>query len=426
MNLLSLPDIVAMVLLMGVLDWLRRKHRDASVDLWMLGLTFILLEAVAVAVLRGSPALSRISHALALDAYVLAAVTFGWAAREDLFPGPARLPLFVPPAVPLFVVTTMYGFDFYVSRIYFIIGAVSLVLGVVYIVLFLRGGRILKGRLLGIHLILWTPMTWMAAQSEFRLLVYWGLACMYVLVAVAFRGRIRRGGIGGLVIVAGFIVWALCFLTHPFVRNLPFYNDLNQQLWTMQKFVVIIGMLLVLLEDQTRRLQTEAMHDPLTGLPNRRLFDDRLVQGLSRAQRTGLRAAVFAVDLDNFKQINDTYGHRTGDLVLTRVGQILKSKIRSSDTLARCGGDEFNVIVNDLTRPADCDRIAEALRAAVATVELANGALFSLSASVGYAIYPDDASAATELCELADIRMYKDKRTSPTAVTARNILSIPS
>src|ERR1700735_5596421 len=102
MNLLSLPDIVAMVLLMGVLDWVRRKHRDASVDLWMLGLTFILLATVSVAVLRGPPTLSRISHARALDAYVLAAVTFGWAAREDLFPGPVRLPLFLPAAIPLF------------------------------------------------------------------------------------------------------------------------------------------------------------------------------------------------------------------------------------------------------------------------------------------------------------------------------------
>jgi diguanylate cyclase (GGDEF)-like protein len=320
----------------------------------------------------------------------------------------------------------MYGFDIFVSRAYLILGAASLVLGVLYIVLFLTGGRIFKARLLGIHIILWTPIAWMAAQSEFRLLVYWGLACMYVLVAVSFRRRIRRGGIGGLVIVTGFIVWALCFLTHPFVRNLPFYNDLTEQLWTMQKFVVIIGMLLLLLEDQTRRLQDEAMHDPLTGLPNRRLFDDRLVQALSRARRTGLSAAVFALDLDNFKQINDTHGHRSGDLVLIRAGQVLKSKIRSSDTIARCGGDEFNVIVNDLTRPSDCERIAEALRAAVAAVELPIGARFPLRGSVGYAVFPDDVAEPGELCELADIRMYKDKRTCPPELSAKTVFSIQS
>ena len=423
MNLLSLPDIVAMLLLMGVLDWLRRKHRSASVDLWMLGLTFVLLERVAVAVLHGTPEVSRISHALALDSYVLAAVTFGWAARDDVIPGPVRLPLFLPSAVPLFVMTTLYGFDIFVSRAYLVLGVASLILGILYILLFLQGGPIFKARVLGIHLILWSPLIWMAKQSEFRLLIYWGLACMYMLVAVSFRRRIRRDGIGGLVIVTGFVVWALCFLTHPFVRDLPFYNDLNQQLWTMQKFLVIIGMLLVLLENQSRRLESEAMHDALTGLPNRRLFDDRLVQALSRARRSGLSAAVFVVDLNNFKHVNDTHGHHAGDLVLIRAGQVLKSKIRSSDTVARCGGDEFNVIVTDLTRPSDCERIAETLRTAITAVELSSGARFSLDASVGYAVFPADAADATELCELADIRMYKDKRTTVARSTPRIALS---
>jgi diguanylate cyclase (GGDEF)-like protein len=426
MNLLSLPDIAAMLVLMGVLDWLRRKHRDASVDLWMLGLTFILVEAIAVAVLRGDPALSRVAHALALDSYVLAAVTFGWAARQDMFPGPVELPLLFAPAVSILVLTTLYGFSIQAGRAYVWITAISLVLGTVYILFAERGPVAFKSRLLAIHVTLWTPLTWMAVNGLLRHLVYWGLACLYLLVAASFRRRVRRDGLGGVIIVAGFVIWAVCFLVHPYVRDLPALNDLNEQLWTMQKFLVIIGMLLVLLEDQTRRLETEAMRDPLTGLPNRRLFDDRLVQSLSRARRTGLSAAVFAIDLDNFKQINDTHGHRTGDLVLIRVGNVLKSKIRGADTLARCGGDEFNVIVNDLNRASDCERIAESLRGALSSVELPNGARFPLSASVGYAVFPDDVTDASELCELADVRMYKDKRTSPTAVLARTILSVSS
>jgi diguanylate cyclase (GGDEF)-like protein len=418
MNLLSLPDIAGMVILMGVLDWLRRKYRDSSVDLWMLGLLFILLEAVAVAVLKNSPSLSRVSHAMALDAYVLAGVTFGWAARQDMIPGQWHLPLFLLPAVPLFALTTIYGWDVKTRPAYLTIVALSLVVGAIYAARFIRGTWRFRGKLLAIHAAIWAPMIWMAATGQLRLLVYWGLTCLYLLVALSFRNRVQRGRIGGLVIVAGFIVWALCFLAHPFVRNVPFYYDLDEQLWTMQKFFVIIGMLLVLLEEQTRRLEEDAMHDPLTGLPNRRLFDDRLLQALSRARRTGLSAAVFVIDLDNFKIINDTHGHRTGDLVLARAGQVLKAKIRSSDTLARCGGDEFSVIVNDLTRPGDCERIAEALRAAVASVDLPAGAKTPLSGSVGYALYPDDVSEAVELCELADVRMYKDKRTNRAAVAS--------
>jgi diguanylate cyclase (GGDEF)-like protein len=259
----------------------------------------------------------------------------------------------------------------------------------------------------------------MALRAQYRLLIYWGLAFLYLLVALSFRKRVRRENVGGLVIVAGFVVWALCFLAHPFVRDLPVYNDLNEQIWTMQKFFVVIGMLLVLLEDQTHLLSEEALQDPLTALPNRRLFDDRLVQALSRVRRTGLTAAVFVIDLDNFKQINDSFGHRTGDLVLVQASQMLKSNIRSTDTVARCGGDEFNVIVNDLTRPEDCERIAAALRAALASVDLPGEPSVPLSASIGFAIFPDDVTDPMELCELADVRMYKEKRTKAAGAALR-------
>ena len=412
MNFLLLPDIAAMIILMGVLDRLRRKHRDSGVNLWMLGMTFILIEAIAVAFLQGSPALSNAAHALALDAYLLAAVTFGWAAREDMFPGLGLMatPLFLPPALPLLALTTIYGLNVQSPKPYVYIATTSLVLGVLYVLLFITKSRPFRLRLAVVHLILWGPMTWMAYAGQLRLLIYWGLGCLYLMVAFSFRRRIRREDIGGLVIVIGFIVWAFCFFAHPFVRAIPFYNNLVEQVWTMQKFLVIIGMLLVLLEDQTRRLTAEALHDPLTGLPNRRLFEDRLAQAMSRAHRTGRIAALFVIDLDNFKQINDTHGHRTGDLVLTLASNTLKSKIRAMDTLARCGGDEFNVIVNDLTRPEDCERIAEALRSAVAAVDLPSGSKLHMRGSVGYALFPNDVSTATELSELADVRMYRDKR----------------
>jgi diguanylate cyclase (GGDEF)-like protein len=116
------------------------------------------------------------------------------------------------------------------------------------------------------------------------------------------------------------------------------------------------------------------------------------------------------VDLDNFKQINDQHGHRSGDQVLVQCGEKLKSRIRMTDTIARSGGDEFNIIVTDLQRPDDCKRIAEGLRSGMAEVELPAGFGQRLSGSIGYAIFPDDGIDAAELCDLADVRMYKDKR----------------
>ncbi len=410
MDPLALPDIAGMLLLMGVLEWLRRKHRASNVDLWMLGLLFILLETLAVSVLRGGPNFARTAHTVALDAYVLAAIAFGWAARDDVAADVPWMPLVLPPALPLLAVTTMYGVEVTDSRVYLWFCAATLLFGGIYLTAFAREEWRRRVTMTLLHAAMWGPMIWMAHSGALRLLTYWGLAFLFALLGVSFRQQVRKHRMGGMLLVCGFLVWAICFLAHPFVRERLLANLLVEQVWTMQKFFVIIGMLLVLLEDQTQRLENDAMHDQLTGLPNRRLFNDRLVQALERARRTGKSAAVFVVDLNNFKHINDNHGHRTGDLVLTRAAAELRAKIRGSDTLARCGGDEFSIIVNDLGRPEDCERIAEMLRTAVAAVEVPDPHRFPLSGSIGYAVFPEDVGDVEALCEMADIRMYKDKR----------------
>ena len=409
MSLTVIPDIVGMLLMMGVLVWLRRKHGSESVDLWLLGLLFILIENVASAVFRSSGPAHTGTHVAALDAYIVAGVTFGWASRQDLLPGRSHMPFFVLPAVPWFVLSTLYGLDLTVRAPYIAIAIASFCLGVIFLLFRLQGSLRLRGGLLAIHLAIWIPSVFMAFNGSLRGLVYWGLACLYLLVAVSFRRLLRRGQIGGSVILAGFVVWALCFLLHPVARTHPVFDDLIEQIWTMQKFVVILGMLLTLLESETERRKSEAMHDALTGLPNRRLFDDRLSQALERSLRTGRSVALFLLDLDNFKGINDTYGHATGDLALCTAAEQLKLKVRSSDTLARCGGDEFCVIVNELTRREDCERIVGVLRDAVTR---STPAEWKLGVSVGYALFPDDAANADQIFALADSRMYKQKTAS--------------
>ena len=395
-----------MLLMMGVLGWLRRKHRDESVNLWLFGLLFILIEAIAVAVFRSSAGARLWTHVLALDAYLAAGATFAWAAHEDLLPG-RRLPLLLLPAVPMFLLATLYGLDLYRSTPYVYITGVTLVLGAFLVVLWVGGTLRQRLALLAIHLIIWVPSVLLAQRGDLRSVVYWNLTCLYLLVALSFRRRLRRGQIGGVVIVAGFTIWAMCFFLHPMVRSSSVYGGLVDEVWNMQKFLVILGMVLTLLEGETERRKGEAMHDVLTGLPNRRLFGDRLAQALERSLRSGRSTALFLIDLDNFKQVNDTLGHKAGDLVLQAAAQQLQSKVRSSDTLARCGGDEFCVIVNELTRREDCDRIALALAAALGQIAVPGGAL---SGSIGYAVFPQDAADGDALFATADSHMYQSKR----------------
>ena len=407
MNPLQLPDIAGMLLMMGVLLWVRRFYRDSRVGLWMIGLTFILIEAIAVAVLR-SKEFVRATHIIALDAYVLAGVSFGWAARKDLISARGKVPLSLLPALPMLAIATVYGLDVKSVAPFLGITTVSLIAGFGYVLF--PGRRRLRSRMLlaSIHTLTWAPMIYFAATAQLRWVVYWGLTCLYLLVALSFRGLVRKDRIGGAVIVAGFIFWAACFFFHPIVRGHAPYDGIEDEIWNMQKFFVILGMLLVLLEEQTRRRQDEAMHDPLTGLPNLRLFDDRLHQALERSRRTGTSTALFVIDLNGFKQINDTHGHLTGDMVLMQVSEALRQKTRVSDTLARCGGDEFSVIVTDLNRREDCERIAETLAAAVQSVQLPRTGE-RLTASVGYALFPEDARSVLTLRQIADFNMYEKK-----------------
>lgn len=412
MTLLLLPDVAGMLVLMLVLSWFRNRHEDNRVDGWMLGLTFILLQMLTGIVLRRSTAYPHLMQSLSLDAYLLAAVTFGWAARRDLLPGNDALPYYVLPAVPLFILNTAYGAGFGTARLYTELAALGLVSGLSYI-LFLRRMRV-TGRILlaMLHLCLWLPLLYLAASGHTLWGVYWGLACLYLLVAASFRKQARPDCIGAWVVMASFAMWSMCFLALPFAHGIPAVLDTIERVWGIQKFFVVIGMLLVLLEDESYRRKQEALHDALTGLPNRRLFDDRLKVALERSLRYGRSAAIFAIDLNGFKAINDSYGHQTGDLALSRVAERLRRKVRGADTIARCGGDEFLVIVNDLTRPENCIRIANALRIAVESVTIPGCPELRLSGSIGYAVFPDDADDSHTLCELADLRMYGEKYAS--------------
>ena len=158
------------------------------------------------------------------------------------------------------------------------------------------------------------------------------------------------------------------------------------------------------------RLAFQAQHDVLTGLPNRLLFQDRVQQALLRAQRNGTKAAVLWFDLDRFKQINDTLGHRIGDELLCEFAERIRSSLRKSDTAARIGGDEFVVLAADLENTSDFQVVVEKLMQQIRASMAVSGYDLKVSASAGVSLYPDHGLEPAVLMRNADLAMYQAKR----------------
>jgi diguanylate cyclase (GGDEF)-like protein len=164
------------------------------------------------------------------------------------------------------------------------------------------------------------------------------------------------------------------------------------------------------IKKQKEILYVQAHHDDLTGLPNRVLFNDRLEHGIELAKRHKRKLALFFIDLDHFKQINDSLGHQVGDRVLVAVTERLKAKIRKEDTLSRLGGDEFTIIMENLKNMEDVSLLAQKILKVLTQPIHIEGHTLYISCSMGISFYPEDDTDAQNLVKYADTAMYKAKK----------------
>ena len=197
----------------------------------------------------------------------------------------------------------------------------------------------------------------------------------------------------------------------------------RRQIWIILIFVIalfILGLLILLfrrlvnirnteLNQQKAQYDHLAHHDRLTNLPNRMLFFDRLEQAIRKAKRHGTSFAVLFIDLDNFKQINDSFGHQVGDDVLRSLSLRLKDNIREADTMARLGGDEFTFIMESLQNSNQAATVASKLIVAIQHPIRISGHEFYLTTSIGISLYPQDGVNPHELLKNADAAMYRAK-----------------
>ena len=177
------------------------------------------------------------------------------------------------------------------------------------------------------------------------------------------------------------------------------------------KVVGVIGLIRDITERKSAEQQIEyqAYHDALTGLANRRLFQEHLSLALALAQRRHTRVAVLFLDLDHFKVVNDSLGHSVGDALLRQVARRLKAAVREGDTVARVGGDEFTIVLQELSRRHDAAIVAQNVLRTVAEPLQVNGHRLYVTTSIGITLYPDDAEDAETLLRNADTAMYRAK-----------------
>src|SRR5882724_3017698 len=334
MNLQLLPDLMAMIVLIVIMLVVRKRHPQNRVHLWLVGLLFILLESIARIYYSSNGPYHRPLHALALDAYLIAGVVFIWTGYREGRGASKRYIYIVQNTIAPLLVFTAYGFELRSSILFHWLIVVGFIVGAVT--------SLVKANstfLLAFQAALWLPMWSFASHGMFRNATYWALFCIYTLAAYAFYRSLPSRSTGKLAIVTGLVLWALSFLLHPWVAKYPAYIQIASDTWSLQKFLITIGMVLVMLEEQIVRSEWLARHDELTGLPNRRLFEERLSEAFAHPSASHNLIALLMIDLNNFKQTNDSFGHQAGDDLLRQFGANLSGHLRDTDTVARLGGD---------------------------------------------------------------------------------------
>ncbi|MGA2961339.1 MAG: EAL domain-containing protein [Candidatus Korobacteraceae bacterium] len=200
---------------------------------------------------------------------------------------------------------------------------------------------------------------------------------------------------------------------HKAIGTISMFTSERRQPGKQELDVLLSAARIAALAVDHARMQEElfhrAHHDSLTQLPNRRLCDDRITEAIARACRHDGKAGLLCIDLDEFKQVNDTHGHDVGDYVLRTISARLLARLRATDTLSRVGGDEFLAVLDDIRNAEDLEKVAEALRNGVAEPIVFGNIVLKVTASIGAALYPTDGTTTTMLKLHADHAMYRAK-----------------
>jgi len=407
----KIPDILAIVSLSCAFSSILRRSRTPAHRLWLLGWTMIGIHFVGSMIMGDPGPLGLAGSIIGVTSLAAAGICFMWATvPTENGVSCRRMAIVVFLTVSLYIVLASLGhppgWAFDLSAVGIAVGPLSV--GIVYRK---NAQHSLRWLTVGLQFALGAELLVLRRQTGSpELGVDAILFVIYLGCCIYFWYSHNAGTTGSIITIGGFFVWALVFVLGPAQEHYLPGLHIESEVWNLPKYVVAIGMLMLLLEKQIERSQYLALHDDLTDLANRRLFQDRLTGALERARRSGSSVALLQIDLDGFKNVNDTYGHHMGDLLLQYVAGILQARVRRSDTVARTGGDEFCVILEEAGRREAATSVAATLEKILSEPVTLAGQRLRIGASIGVAIFPEDAKDSEELCIEADVRMYSSKQ----------------
>jgi diguanylate cyclase len=409
MNFSILPNLIALAILVAVFWAIYRKETTEQLHLWLAGWVLVLLHFGAEFLgTDHGPWASRLLI-ISLDSLVLASVAFLTSVSSIATTWKRQLLVVAAMAVPALAYVNGLLANFTSAPYFYVVAALGALAPFAIFCHYHRrldwyGTVVVSGIALTAGALIGSVAIAKAYLGTTILLTVLNLA-----TAVLYGRHHARMSAGVMTTVCGFFLWGMVFPVATFME-IYYPNVLvESEVWNIPKYLVAVGMILTLLEHQIERSNYLAYHDELTGLPNRRLLEDRLDQAIVHAHRVGNKVAVLLLDLDHFKEVNDTYGHRVGDMTLQAVVAQLSARLRASDTLARSGGDEFTV-VSEVADGVGAAALLAALDSALATPISVQELRVHTGLSIGLALYPDDGIDPDQLHAAADKAMYVAKR----------------
>ncbi len=411
LNFNALPNLIALAILAGVFAAISRQHTSERIQLWLVGWALVLLRSIVQFAHVGNSRWTNIFLSVALNSLILASLAFVVSVAPKADTVRRQLQLFAVTGIPALIYTNAMIWGVESHSFYYGLIVVALTAALLLIWQLHQNITAYVVCISSATVILFGYLAWGIASGNEDYGVHTILAALNFFAAGLFWYRFRRSSAGVFTTVFGFVAWGMSFPAGLLLRRFAPSIHVEAEVWNIPKYLVAVGMIVTLLEDQIRQSSHLAYHDALTGLPNRRLLQDRLAQALAHAARARQKVAVLLLDLDDFKEVNDTFGHRVGDAALQQVVTRLGSRMRASDTLARTGGDEFT-IVSEVTATQGAETLVAALESALILPLKVEGRLVRTGVSIGYALYPDDATDPVGLCAAADKAMYESKRTS--------------